>query len=114
MGNMTRDELTHLSASELVDMVLQQQGTIEWLQARIAESEAPSSKPTQERHRHHHHHHRPWYKRLWASFFRRSPLRAKRSVGFYFLMALAVAILSALLGLYIAMRNNSPVVVPSY
>jgi len=41
------------------------------------------------------HYHRRWYKRLWASFFRRSPLRAKRSVGFYFLMALAVAILSA-------------------
>jgi len=100
---MTRDELTHLSASELVDMVLQQQSTIEWLQARIAESEAPSTKPSQERH-HHRHHHRPWYKRLWASFF------PKRNVGFYFLMALAVVIFSALLGLYIAIRNNSPVV----
>ena len=33
---MTRDKLTHLSVSELVDMILQQQNTIEWLQAHIA------------------------------------------------------------------------------
>jgi len=74
---MTRDELAHLSASELIDMVLsaghcvQQQNTIERLQARIAESEASSIKPSQERH-HHLHHHRPWYKRLWALVFPKS------------------------------------------
>ncbi len=116
---MTAEELTALSRSELVDLVLQKQDTIAQLQAQLAELETQArltrrivtasaadefvslTSPAGTR-KHHRHHHRPWYKRIWHSMLPNN--LHKRA---YVLIILLMIVLSLLVGAAISYQANN-------
>ncbi len=115
---MTTEELTPLSHSELVNLVLQKQDIIVQLQVQLAELEKQSrltrralnanaadsvslGSPADAR-KHHRHHHRPWYKRIWRSMF---PNKLHKQT--YLIIVLLMVVLSLLIGAAIAYQANN-------